>query len=127
MGKGQLEELARLTGIPASNLSSMNTGRLPMTMATAERIAAAVPGLSVLDLGAPSEAAAAEDPPLVLVRLQRVEETIAQIQSRLARLEATRSELSADEAAAVLEVAHSTGSQLGAPPKPRRSRRADQG
>lgn len=54
--KGHREELARLTDIPPSNLSSFNTGRRPLTMEMAQRIADAVPGLTLADLGAPGEA-----------------------------------------------------------------------
>jgi len=51
--KERRELLARLTRIPAPDLSAMNTGKRPMTMAKAERIMAAVPGVTLLDLGAP--------------------------------------------------------------------------
>lgn len=60
--KGHREELARLTGIPATNLSAMNTGKRPMTGEMAARIVAAVPGITQADLGAPEEADAAPSP-----------------------------------------------------------------
>ena len=50
--KAHREVLAERTGIPATSLSAMNTGKRPMTPAMARRIVAAVPGLTVLDLGA---------------------------------------------------------------------------
>jgi len=43
--KDKRGELARRTGIPATSLSQMNTGRRPMTPEAAQRIVAAVPGL----------------------------------------------------------------------------------
>jgi hypothetical protein len=74
--KDKRGELARLTGIPATNLSSLNTGS-PMTMEMASRIVSAaspfIPGLSVLDLGAPEEAA--DEPGLLLLdRLRSLED-----------------------------------------------------
>lgn len=69
--KGHRDELARLTGIPATNLSGMNTGRLPMTREAAERIVAAVPGVTVADLGAPLETR--EAPPPLSDRLATLE------------------------------------------------------
>ena len=57
------DHLAERIGLKApTNLSKLNTGRLPMTLDYAERIARAVPSLSVADLGAPSSAVAAVDP-----------------------------------------------------------------
>ena len=69
------DELARLTSIPASNLSGLNTGRLPMTTEMAQKIADAVPGLSVLELGAPEEEADAEGQTL-LRRLTELEDAL---------------------------------------------------
>lgn len=54
VGKDQRGELARRTGISATNLSGMNTGRLPTTLEAAERIVKAVPGLTVDDLRDPT-------------------------------------------------------------------------
>ena len=75
--KGHREKLAELTGIPAPNLSGMNTGRIPMTRETAQRIADAVPGFSVLELGAPVEEAddAGET---MLSRLRSLEAALAE-------------------------------------------------
>lgn len=53
--KNGRDSLARLTDIPATNLSSMNTGKKPMTVATAKKIAEAT-GITLLELGAPLEA-----------------------------------------------------------------------
>lgn len=69
------QELSRLTGIAEPNLSGMNTGRLPMTLESAARIVAAVPGLTVADLGAREEEVAQSDP-TVLDRLQRLEDAL---------------------------------------------------
>lgn len=81
--KDKRGELARLTGIPATNLSAMNTGNMPMTMEMAERIAAAIEGLSVLELGAPLELADQRGQTL-LDRLQEVEDLVAEGFARLA-------------------------------------------
>lgn len=56
-GAAKREQLAALTGIPAPNLSGLNTGRLSMTLQLATRIAEAVEGVSVLDLGEPTGSA----------------------------------------------------------------------
>ena len=57
------DHLAERLGLKApTNLSKLNTGRLPMTLDYAERIARAVPSVSVADLGAPSSAVVAVDP-----------------------------------------------------------------
>lgn len=92
--KGRRELLADLTGIPAPNLSGMNTGRIPMTMEMARRIADVVPGLSVQELGAPAEG---DGVPRVR-RLPRLEElatdlaelvrTVTRLQERVSKLEA---------------------------------------
>ena len=91
---GKREELARLTGIPPTNLSAMNTGKLPMTMEMAGRIVRAVPGVSLLDLGAP-EAAAPEEATFLRGRLAEVSSSLAEVldeqkslDARLAVLEA---------------------------------------
>ena len=88
------EELAKRTGIPASNLSSMNTGGMPMTMEQARKIVAAVPGLTLADLGAPEAVVAARDP-TVLDRLGELADDLAEavrdisrLQERVALLEA---------------------------------------
>lgn len=75
--KGKREELARITGIHANDLSALNTGGRAMTIEMATRIAGAVEGVTVLDLGAP-EAAASEEDAVLLSDLRR----------RLARAEA---------------------------------------
>lgn len=83
--KGHREELARLTGIPATSLSAMNTGHRPMTMAQAERIAAAVPGLTLLDLGAREEEANVEHRSIV-ARLEEAEAALNDLGPQLERL-----------------------------------------
>lgn len=79
------EKLSELTGIPVSNLSSMNTGRMPMTLEMAQRIVRAVPGVTLADLGAP-EAVVAQHEPLVLARLEQVEADIRLLRSMIQRL-----------------------------------------
>ncbi len=66
------EELAKRAGIPASNLSSLNTGGLPMTIEQAQKIVDAVPGVTLADLGAPEEVVAVQVPG-VLDRLQSLQ------------------------------------------------------
>lgn len=75
--KGKREELARLTGISATNLSAMNTGNMPTTIEAATRIADAVEGVTVFDLGAPAEAVSDPAALLVIDRLGSLEETAA--------------------------------------------------
>lgn len=75
--KARREKLAELTGIPAPNLSGLNTGRLPMTREMAQRIVDAVPGLSVLELGAPAEEADDAGETL-LTRLEELEAALAE-------------------------------------------------
>lgn len=80
--KDQRGELARRTGITATNLSGMNTGRLPTTLEAAERIVAAVPGLTVDDL----RGSTAQDP-----RQQpepEIERAVEDVARRVAALEA---------------------------------------
>jgi hypothetical protein len=89
-GAAKRGQLALLTGIPESNLSAMNTGKRPMTMESARRIVAAVPGLSVLDLGAREEGAAPDARP-ALSRLAALEDALTvfseEATARLAVLE----------------------------------------
>lgn len=54
------DSLAQLTGIPATNLSSMNTGNKPMTVEQGQKIVKAT-GVTLLELGAPLEAVESED------------------------------------------------------------------
>lgn len=70
--KGKREELARLTGLQASDLSALNTGNRAMTLDVAQRIADAVEGVTIYDLGAPATAEGDEGP-LLLQRLARLE------------------------------------------------------
>jgi len=83
--KGNREELARLTGIPATSLSAMNTGRRAMTPEMAARIAAAVPGLSVLELGAPEEEAGREEQSM-LARLEALEAALGELAPLIGRV-----------------------------------------
>lgn len=80
VAKGHREELARLTGIPAPNLSGFNTGRRPLTMEMAQRIVAAVPGLTLADLGAP---AAEPENPSFPDRLATLEAEVAETKAAL--------------------------------------------
>lgn len=90
------DSLAQLTGIPGTNLSSMNTGKKPMTMESAAKIADAT-GVSVLELGAPlSEVDAAGQSVLdrlegLVVEAERgraaVAASLASIDVRLSRIE----------------------------------------
>lgn len=91
--KNHREKLAELTGIPASNLSGMNTGRLVMTLESAQRIAAAVPGLSVLELGAPLEHA----DPAGLTLLGRLEEVAEMVANGFGALGVSEVQLRPDE------------------------------
>lgn len=54
------DSLAQLTGIPATNLSSINTGNRRLTVKMARKISAAT-GASLLELGAPLRAVEEED------------------------------------------------------------------
>lgn len=95
-----VKHLAQLTGIPAGNLSQINTGNRDMTDGYADRIVAAVPGITRLDLGA----AAREDDlsdRRVLARLDelakilgdsleqqsKLERKVDRLQARIRRLE----------------------------------------
>ena len=51
---GGRDRLAELTGIQPSTISGYNAGRLPLGMANARKIAAAL-GVTVADLGAPDQ------------------------------------------------------------------------
>jgi hypothetical protein len=88
------KELARLTGIAEPNLSGMNTGRLPTTLESAERICAKVPGLTLADLGA-REAEVAESDPTVLDRLEELAVTLGDSIERQKKLEAKVARLQA--------------------------------
>jgi hypothetical protein len=70
-------ELARLTGIPATNLSAINQGNKPLTPESAQKIMDAVPGVTLLDLGA-SDEIVADDPlsQLLIERVARLEEAV---------------------------------------------------
>lgn len=83
--KGHREELAALTGIAANDLSALNTGKRAMTIHMARRIANAVEGVSVLDLGAREEVAP-EEATLIADRLQALEDTAARAED-LARID----------------------------------------
>lgn len=75
------DELARLTRIHGTNLSSINSGKKLMSISYAERIAREVPGVTIYDLGAPVDVyAPSEQPPTVLER-------IADLEARVTRLE----------------------------------------
>lgn len=82
--KDKRGELARLTGIPPTNLSGMNKGRLPMTPESALRIMQAVPGLTLEELGAPEERQATDVLPLG-VRLEALEARLARLYAETAR------------------------------------------
>lgn len=113
---GHREELAALTGIRPNDLSRMNTGKRAMTLETAQRIADAVPGLTVYDLGAPAEAEdAADSPPSVPDRLAALEEREAQ-RDREQRDFAERvfARLGALEAAAGIQAPQSAPRSTGA-------------
>lgn len=97
------DELARRTGIPGTNLSSMNTGKRRMTMNMARRIVAQVPGSTVLELGAPIRdadpagqsflahlEALAEKVAHLLNRDVAVTAELADVRTRLAKLENAR-------------------------------------
>ena len=85
--QGHREKLSELTGIPPPNLSGMNSGRLPMTMEMAQRITDVIPGLSVLELGAPEEQADAEGETLLsrLGELAAAHAAAARKQTTMAR------------------------------------------
>lgn len=90
--KDKRGELARLTGITATTLSGMNRGRIPMTPEAAARIAAAVPGVTSMDLGAPEEAASEEETLLLsdlrrrLARAEGQVDWLLDVVERLARV-----------------------------------------
>lgn len=102
---GGRDKLAVKTGINAGNLSGYNTGRRPLGVRTARRIAAAL-DVTIYDLGAPSRQAEILEDLLVLDRLQALEaadeerqaETrdlallVAALTERVERLEARGSE-----------------------------------
>lgn len=83
---GGRDELARLTGIQAGTLSGYNTGRLRLGIANARRIADAIPGVTVFDLGAPEEAAATREERRVIDRLRELEEALDLLGPNLERL-----------------------------------------
>lgn len=90
--KDKRGELAARTGIPATNLSGMNTGRIPMTRESARRIATAVPGLTEADLGAPSaELGVSRDE-----RSSAVVDLLVELQERIERAEAEIAALRAE-------------------------------
>jgi hypothetical protein len=66
------DELARRTGIKATNLSQINTGKRDMTDNYARRIADVVPGVSPADLGS-DEGSGAAKALLLLDRLAALE------------------------------------------------------
>lgn len=107
-GTYRREQLAELTGIPANNLSRLNSGKLPMTMRTAEKIANAVEGLTVLDLGAP-EAGDDEESQLALVRLARLEARLERVLAALVQAGIALPESPADDQSA----ANGHGSRTG--------------
>lgn len=84
------DELARLTGIPATSLSSVNTGKRPLTLDAARRISEAT-GVALSELGAEAE----ESPIARLESLvaeteagrQAVIASLASIDVRLSRIE----------------------------------------
>lgn len=72
-GPDKRGQLAERTGIQATDLSQLNTGKRPMTMALATRIASAVDGFTIDDLGAPAIEDADRGPVTVLQRLEAIE------------------------------------------------------
>lgn len=84
-------ELARLTGIQATVLSAINTGKRPMTLETAQRIADAVPGVTLIDLGAPEESAPVEYP-LIRRRLEALEAYCDELQQQTAGIRSLSAE-----------------------------------
>lgn len=92
--KDKRGELSRLTGIPPTNLSGMNTGRLPTTLEAAHRIVRVVPGIDVEDLGAPA-IVFENGPQSVADRLAVLEEIVearAPLLERLARAQGVAEE-----------------------------------
>lgn len=79
---GGRDKLADVTGIQRSTLSGYNTGRLPLGMKNAERIAAAL-NVTVFDLGAPTAQQAAARSVAVVDRVTAVEERLTGIEARL--------------------------------------------
>lgn len=82
---GGRDRLAELTGIQPGTLSGYNTGRLPLGLANARKIAAALE-VSVLDLGAPEEAAVTRRDRRVIDRLREVEAALQALGPDLAAL-----------------------------------------
>lgn len=90
------DALAQLTGIPGTNLSSMNTGNKPMTVGTAKKIAAAT-GVTLLELGAPLEAVKGDQRDLFFLLAEARDEaergraalleSLGSIDDRLSRIE----------------------------------------
>lgn len=111
---GKREELARLTGLQPTDLSRLNTGKRSMTMSLATRIAAAVPGVTVLDLGAPEEAA--DEPSLAM---------LSDLRRRLAEIEAALEQFGPDLAVlGGLPARVAALEQLAQPRNPRSGKRA---
>ena len=82
-----VKKLAELTGIPAGNLSTINSGKRDMTSAYAERIAKAVPGISpVAHLGAPEAKEGDRLGRDVLARLAELEEGLTRLTRDVRRL-----------------------------------------
>lgn len=109
------DELARLTKIPATNLSGLNTGRLPMTQEMAERICRAVPGLTLADLGA-REAEISEAEPTVVQRLEELARGLADSMEAQKKMDGELRRLRSR--VGKLEAAH--GAAATAPKRPRK-------
>lgn len=109
------DELARRTGIPASNLSAYNTGGRPMTQEMAERICEAVPGLTLAELGAPEELADDPHSQSLFDRQEELRERLAEV----ARVQA----LLLDELALVVDEQGRLASRPSRSPSPSRPKK----
>lgn len=82
---GGRDRLAALTGIQAPTLSGYNTGRLPLGLRNAEKVASAL-GVTVFDLGAPTAEAEGPAAQSVLDRLEEAEAALRKLGPDLVRL-----------------------------------------
>lgn len=76
---GGRDALARMTGIPAPNLSGYNTGRLRMGLDAGRRLALAL-DVTIYDLGAPTDAEAEGSP--LMAELAEIRATLETMNKR---------------------------------------------
>lgn len=95
------DELARITGIEPGNLSSYNSGKRPLTIRQARKIAAAS-GMNIVELGAPEDLADDEGSQ-ILDRLRVLERQMKLVLATLGLPESVEAEALAEKAAAAGE------------------------